>query len=229
MLAEAGVDVIHEADEAIDELYAPFFSHLGRHRPNVTLKCAMSLDGKLALDDGTSTWITGEAARTDVHQERHVHDAILVGGGTLIHDDPLLTARIEGGGASPVPVVLAGDRELPDGLKIFEHPKQAIVYTTNETNLKHDGICEVKVGEWSPGAILDDLYGKGISSLFVEGGARVLTSFIKEGLYDRILTYVAPKIFGESRHTLYKEQPASMEAAVQLEMVDVESSGPTLN
>ncbi|WP_271400836.1 bifunctional diaminohydroxyphosphoribosylaminopyrimidine deaminase/5-amino-6-(5-phosphoribosylamino)uracil reductase RibD [Salinicoccus roseus] len=228
VLADAGLNVFHQPDEAIDQLYAPFFSHLERHRPNVTLKCAMSLDGKLALDDGTSTWVTGEAARADVHQERHVHDAILVGGGTLLHDDPKLTARIEGGGASPVPVVMAGGHLLPDGLKIFEHPERAIIYTTNEANLKHDGKCEVRVGAWSPEAILDDLYGKGISSLFVEGGARVLTAFIKEGLYDRILTYVAPKIFGESRHALYKEQPASMEAAVQLEMVDVEKLGSDL-
>ncbi|WP_237605497.1 MULTISPECIES: bifunctional diaminohydroxyphosphoribosylaminopyrimidine deaminase/5-amino-6-(5-phosphoribosylamino)uracil reductase RibD [Salinicoccus] len=228
VLLDAGVQVAHTPDTAIDRFYAPFFRHLESGRPNVTLKCAVSLDGKLALDDGTSTWITGEAARTDVHYERHLHDAILVGGGTLMHDDPKLTARIEGGGDSPVPVILLGREKLSDGQKILDHPKRPIIYTANEANLKYDETCDVRVGEWTLDAILADLYAEGISSLFVEGGATVLTSFIKQQLYDRILLYVAPKIFGESRHALYKEQISSMEEIVQLELIDVEKLGSDL-
>lgn len=228
ILLGAGVHVAHTPETAIDKFYASFFRHLASSRPNVTLKCAVSLDGRLALDDGTSTWITGESARSDVHHERHQHDAILVGGGTLVHDDPKLTARIDGGGDSPVPVVLLGHHELSDSQLILNHPKRPIIYTTNEANLKHNENCDIKFGEWTLDAILDDLYVQGISSLFVEGGATVLTSFIKQQLYDRILIYVAPKIFGESRHTLYKEQLSSMEESVQLELIDVEKLGSDL-
>ncbi|GAB3065976.1 bifunctional diaminohydroxyphosphoribosylaminopyrimidine deaminase/5-amino-6-(5-phosphoribosylamino)uracil reductase RibD [Salinicoccus sesuvii] len=228
VLLDSGIHVAHTPDAIIDRFYAPFFKHLVSKRPNVTLKCATSLDGRLALDDGTSSWITGEAARSDVHNERHQHDAILVGGGTLLHDDPKLTARIEGGGDSPVPVILLGHGELSDDQMILRHPKRAIIYTTNEANLKYSENYDIRIGEWPLDAILEDLYAQGISSLFVEGGSTILTSFIKQQLYDRILIYIAPKIFGESRHTLYKEQFSSMEESVHLELIDVEKLGSDL-
>lgn len=228
VLAHNGVDVEHTPNEETKVLYREFFNHLTKKRPNVTLKCAVSVDGKLALEDGTSRWITGETARTDVHYARNVHDAILVGGHTLLRDDPLLTTRIEGGGRSPKPVVLLGGSELREDLEIFRHPKRPVVYTTNEENLKYEDRCDIKIGDWSLEAVLRDLYEMKLTSLFVEGGASVLTSFIKEELYDQIFLYVAPKIFGESTHTLFKERIFSMDEAVQLELVDVEKLGPDL-
>lgn len=226
VLANAGVSVEHTPDDETAALYRDFFNHLVRQRPNVTLKCAMSVDGKLALHDGTSKWITGEAARMDVHEARNVHDAILVGAHTLLHDNPRLTTRIEGGGRSPRPVVLLGAGALREDLEIFKHPKRPVIYTTNEDNLKYEDRCDVKTGDWSPAAVLRDLYEMGLTSIFVEGGASVLTSFIKEELYDQIFLYVAPKIFGESMHSLYREKIFSMDEAVQLELVDVEKLGP---
>ncbi|WP_411843481.1 bifunctional diaminohydroxyphosphoribosylaminopyrimidine deaminase/5-amino-6-(5-phosphoribosylamino)uracil reductase RibD [Salinicoccus sp. HZC-1] len=228
VLKAAGVNVEHMPNDAAQELYRAFFSHLMRKRPNVTLKCAMSVDGRLALDDGTSKWITGEAARADVHNARHVHEAILVGGHTLLNDDPRLTTRIEGGGRSPRPVVLLGKGKLRQDLAIFSHPRRPVIYTTNKDNLEFEDRCDIKIGDWSLQAVLDDLYGMKLTSLFVEGGASVLTSFIKEKLYDQIFIYVAPKIFGESRHALYREKIFSMEEAVQLRLVDVEKLGPDL-
>lgn len=226
VLAAAGVNVEHTPNDEAAGLYRTFFNHLTKGRPNVTLKCAMSVDGKLALHDGTSKWITGESARQDVHNARNVHDAILVGAHTLLNDDPRLTARIEGGGRSPRPVVLLGGSELREDLEVFNHPKRPLIYTTNKENLKYEDRCDIKIGDWGLEAILDDLYVQKLSSLFVEGGASVLTSFIKERLYDQIFIYVAPKIFGESPHALYKEKVFSMEEAVQLELMDVEKLGP---
>ncbi len=228
VLTAAGVNVEHTPNDEAVELYRAFFSHLVSQRPNVTLKCAMSVDGKLALGDGTSKWITGEAARMDVHDERNVHDAILVGAHTLLNDDPRLTARVEGGGRSPKPIVLMGGSELRDDLAIFEHPERPIIYTTNEENLKYEDRCDIKIGEWSLTEVLHDLYESKLTSLFVEGGASVLNSFIKEGLYNQIFLYVAPKMFGESTHALYNGKVLSMDEAVQLELVDVEKLGPDI-
>ncbi|WP_020007036.1 bifunctional diaminohydroxyphosphoribosylaminopyrimidine deaminase/5-amino-6-(5-phosphoribosylamino)uracil reductase RibD [Salinicoccus albus] len=222
VLEAAGVTVTRLEDTRVSALYQPFFNHLKKQRPNVTLKCAMSADGRLALDDGSSRWITGESSRSDVHQERHVHDAIIVGKHTLFNDDPKLTARIEGGGRSPVPVILLGDGELHDNLALFDHPRRPVIYTSNTNNLKYDEKCEVKTGDWRLEEILDDLYSMAIASVFVEGGANTLTSFFKERLYDQLLIYAAPKIFGESQHTLFKEKISTMEEAVQLELIDVE-------
>ncbi|WP_156811615.1 bifunctional diaminohydroxyphosphoribosylaminopyrimidine deaminase/5-amino-6-(5-phosphoribosylamino)uracil reductase RibD [Salinicoccus carnicancri] len=228
VLARAGLHVEHTPSDGARALYREFFNHLERGRPNITLKCAVSADGRLALGDGTSRWITGEAARTDVHYERNVHDAILVGAHTLLRDDPLLTTRLEGGGRSPRPVVLLGSGALREDLGIFHHPRRPVIYTTNEENLKYGDRCDVKIGDWSLEGVLRDLYEMKLTSLFVEGGASVLTSFIKEGLYDQIFLYVAPKIFGESKHSLFKEGIPSMDRAVQLELVDVEKLGPDL-
>lgn len=228
VLAAAGVNVEHMPNDEAKALYSAFFNHLRKGRPNITLKCAMSVDGKLALNDGTSKWITGSEARLDVHNVRHVHDAILVGGQTLLNDNPRLTTRIESGGRSPKPVVLLGGGELRDDLEIFRHSKRPVVYTTNRDNLKYEDRCEVKIGDWSLTAVLQDLYEMKLTSLFVEGGSSVITSFIKEKLYDQIFLYIAPKIFGESTHTLYREEILSMDEAVQLELVDVEKLGPDL-
>src|SRR5699024_6208141 len=146
-------------------------------RPNVTLKCAMSTDGRLALDDGTSRWITGEASRNDVHQERHAHEAMIVGKQTLFNDNPKLTARIEWGGVSSVPVILLDCGEVLDNLAVSDHPNLSVIYTSNENNLQYDEECEVKVGHWRPGEILDDLYSMAIASVFVQGAANTLPSF----------------------------------------------------
>lgn len=223
VLSAAGIQVVHQQETEIDHFYAPFFTHLKRKYPIITLKCAMSLDGKLALSDGTSKWITGEAARHNVHEERHVHDGILVGGTTLLRDNPRLTARVYEGGNSPVPIILLGDGVLHDDLHLFNHDKHPIIFTTNEMNMKYSDRCDLRVGERPLEEVLEALYEEGISTLFVEGGASILTSFIEQELYDRIILYIAPKLFGESGYGLYQSQLTEMESAVQLDLEKVES------
>jgi len=156
-------------------------------RPFVTLKWASSLDGRAAAADGTSQWITGTQARLDVHRRRADCDTILVGTGTVLADDPALTARDEAGGLltrQPVPVVV-GRRELPASAALFEHPQQPLFF---------DGLD-------LPG-LLADLHGRGLRSVFIEGGPTVASAFVAAGLVDEYLVYLAPTLIGGPRLAL---------------------------
>ncbi|MFD6054724.1 bifunctional diaminohydroxyphosphoribosylaminopyrimidine deaminase/5-amino-6-(5-phosphoribosylamino)uracil reductase RibD [Agromyces sp. NPDC060279] len=150
-------------------------------RPRVTVKWASSLDGRAAAADGTSQWITGPAARADVHRRRAAADAIAVGTGTVLADDPALTARDAEGGLlahQPVPVVF-GRREVPAGAALRRHPQELLQYDGREL-----------------AAALEELAARGIRSLFVEGGPTLASAFLAAGLADELLVYLAPTLLG---------------------------------
>jgi diaminohydroxyphosphoribosylaminopyrimidine deaminase / 5-amino-6-(5-phosphoribosylamino)uracil reductase len=157
------------ADEVGRQL-APYLHHRRTGRPYVVCKLAMSLDGGTAAPDGTSQWITGADARRDTHRLRAESDAILVGAGTVRADDPALTVRhVEGD--DPLRVVLGA----------------APAHARVRPCLEWDGdLAE----------LLDELGGRGIVQLMIEGGARVVGSFHRAGLIDRYVLYVAPAFFG---------------------------------
>ncbi|MDJ0348066.1 bifunctional diaminohydroxyphosphoribosylaminopyrimidine deaminase/5-amino-6-(5-phosphoribosylamino)uracil reductase RibD [Cryobacterium sp. PH29-G1] len=150
-------------------------------RPFVTLKWASSLDGRAAAADGSSRWITGAAARLDVHRRRAASDTILVGTGTVLADDPALTARDEAGSLlteQPVPVVV-GRRAVPASAALFDHPEQPLFFD----------------GQDLPG-VLADLHGRGLRTVFIEGGPTVASAFVAAGLVDEYLIYLAPTLIG---------------------------------
>ncbi|MBF4575939.1 bifunctional diaminohydroxyphosphoribosylaminopyrimidine deaminase/5-amino-6-(5-phosphoribosylamino)uracil reductase RibD [Frondihabitans sp. VKM Ac-2883] len=181
-LRDAGVPV--EEGVLVDEVsewMRRWLTAVQLGRPFVTVKWASSLDGRAAAADGTSQWITGAAARQHVHEQRAEHDAILVGTGTVLSDDPSLTARGDGGellASQPVPVVV-GERSLPATSRILKHPREAIVTGTRDLD-----------------AVLADLYAREIRTVFVEGGPTVASEFIRRGLADDILVYLAPTLIG---------------------------------
>ncbi|NNE12485.1 MAG: bifunctional diaminohydroxyphosphoribosylaminopyrimidine deaminase/5-amino-6-(5-phosphoribosylamino)uracil reductase RibD [Ilumatobacter sp.] len=169
-LRDAGVDVEITGDDAVSEQLEPYLHHRRTGRPFVVAKLAASLDGGTAAPDGSSRWITGGEARADVHRLRAESDAILVGAGTVRADDPSLTVRhVEG--RDPLRVVLGS---APAGARV--HP------------------CL----EWSDGVeeLLDELGGRGVLQLLVEGGASVLRTFHDLDLVDRYVVYIAPALFG---------------------------------
>ncbi len=187
-LEAAGVSVESGvlADEATEFLSDWLFTAQKR-RPFVTLKWASSLDGRAAAADGSSKWITGPDARADVHLRRAQADAIVVGTGTVLGDDPSLTARDAAGellGSQPVPVVI-GTRQVPDGAAIHSHPKDPLVYPTTDLV-----------------AVLEDLRARGIRRLFVEGGPTLASAFVAAGLVDEYLIYLAPTLLGGPRLSL---------------------------
>ncbi len=156
-------------------------------RPFVTLKWASSLDGRAAAFDGSSRWITGAPARLDVHRRRAACDTILVGTGTILADDPSLTARDGHDGLlpqQPIPVVV-GRRTVPASAALFAHPQQPLFF---------DGLN-------LPG-LLADLNGRGLRSVFIEGGPTVASAFVAAGLVDEYLIYLAPTLIGGPRLAL---------------------------
>jgi diaminohydroxyphosphoribosylaminopyrimidine deaminase/5-amino-6-(5-phosphoribosylamino)uracil reductase len=170
-LRDAGIDVTvgTSADDVRRQL-APYLKHRETGRPYVVLKLAATLDGRTAAPDGSSQWITGEAARVDAHRLRAESDAIVVGAGTVRADDPTLTVR-HVTGRDPVRVVLG---RAPDDAKV--HPA-----------LELSGDL---------GAILDELGGRGIVQAMVEGGATVAHDLHAAGLVDRYVVYLAPALMG---------------------------------
>ena len=181
-LAHAGVSVDGGllADET-ETLLRPWLTAVRNQRPFVTVKWASSLDGRAAAADGTSQWITGTAARQHVHERRALADAIVVGTGTALTDDPSLTARGDAGELlehQPVPVVI-GERPLPADAKLRTHPA---------------GLIETQSRDLEK--ILDDLYGRDIRRVFVEGGPTLASAFVKAGLADEYLIYLAPTLIG---------------------------------
>ncbi len=188
-LTEAGLDVELTGPD-IAEVDPGYAWHRRTGRPRVTLKMAATLDGQTATDTGESQWITGERARADAQVLRSEADAIVVGIGTAIADTPRLTVRIDGyQGPQPRPVVITGDRSLPD-----EHRLQdPLVYGPH-------GVAGV-VGFPGPAgvdlnAVIADLGERGYLDIMVEGGATLAASFWAEDLVDEIVLYLAAKIAG---------------------------------
>jgi len=174
LLRQAGIEVtVGVAEEEVAEQLAPYLKHRRTGRPWVVLKLAASLDARTAAPDGTSRWITGPAARRDVHLLRARSDAVLVGAGTVRADDPELTVRLDDGvaRAQPLRVVLG---RAPAGAKVLP-----------ALELSGD------LGE-----VLRELGRRGVLQLLVEGGARVAHDFHAAGLVDRYVLYLAPVFFG---------------------------------
>nr|WP_274637772.1 bifunctional diaminohydroxyphosphoribosylaminopyrimidine deaminase/5-amino-6-(5-phosphoribosylamino)uracil reductase RibD [Microbacterium bovistercoris] len=180
-------------------------------RPFITVKWAQSLDGRAAASDGTSRWITGPAARADVHERRGASDAILVGTGTVLADDPALTARTRDGRLTddqPVPVVL-GTRPIPADAAVHRHPHPPLFYD----DLR--------------GAV-DDLHARGMHRLFVEGGPTVASAFLRAGLADEVLAYTAPVLLGGDRMAITDVGVDTIAAARRLRVTSIEKLGDDL-
>ena len=210
-LADAGVTVVPgvlgvQATDFLHEWLTA--TRLGR--PYVTLKWASSLDGRTAAADGSSQWITGTASRQRVHEQRAAADAIVVGTGTVLADDPSLTARGDGGELlerQPLPVVM-GSREIPADAKLRGHPAGLVV-----------------TGSRAIDDVLRDLFARDIRRVFVEGGPTLASAFIAEGLVDEYLIYLAPKLIGGPSTAVTDIGVSTMSEARELHVVAIEQLG----
>jgi len=179
-------------------------------RPFVTLKWASSLDGRAAADDGSSKWITGEESRFDAHKRRSEVDAILVGTGTALVDDPELTARKPDGSLfenQPLRVVL-GERELPSSLRVFNSDAETLTLRTQSIH-----------------GALDELYQRGIKHIMVEGGPTLASRFVQLDLVDEFLVYLAPKLLGGQKMSIGSIDVPSIDKAKQLEFFEIKQLG----
>ncbi|GAA2022635.1 bifunctional diaminohydroxyphosphoribosylaminopyrimidine deaminase/5-amino-6-(5-phosphoribosylamino)uracil reductase RibD [Terrabacter terrae] len=175
-------------------------------RPLVTWKLATTLDGRSAAADGTSQWITGEEARADVHELRATRDAVLVGTGTALTDDPRLTVRMPDGRVAPhQPLrVVMGLRDLLEGARVHDGPGTVVRLVTRD-----------------PREALDSLWHKGVRDVWLEGGPTLAAAFLRAGLVDDVYAYVAPALLGAGRATVVDLGIHTIADALRLRLVDV--------
>jgi diaminohydroxyphosphoribosylaminopyrimidine deaminase/5-amino-6-(5-phosphoribosylamino)uracil reductase len=193
---------------AARELNIGFFSRMERHRPWVRLKIAASLDGRTALQNGVSQWITGEAARIDGHAWRRRASAVLTGVGTVREDNPRLDVRRVPTSRQPLRVVVDSRLDAPLDAHIFESPGSVLVYAASPMDERRAAFAErgIEVAlvpndnhKVDLAAMLADLAARGVNELHVEAGNKLNGSFVRERLVDEYLIYLAPKLLGTGR------------------------------
>lgn len=225
--------------EDAHRLNEAFERHVTTGLPFVTLKSAASLDGKTAARDGSSKWITGEAARADVQRLRAAADAIVVGAGTVIADDPSLTVRLPGyAGRPPLRVVVDATGRTPADARIFDGEAPTLVATGPRadqasvdawTSSGADVMVfeEDATGRVSLPELLSNLGKRDVQGLLVEGGATLAWSFVREGLVDQVVLYLAPKLVGgtDAPGVLMGEGFAPIGDALSLRILNVSRIG----
>jgi diaminohydroxyphosphoribosylaminopyrimidine deaminase / 5-amino-6-(5-phosphoribosylamino)uracil reductase len=210
-LRAAGITVDF-ADEdtarACHELNIGFHTRIARGRPWVRLKIAASLDGRTALPDGTSQWITGEPARADGHAWRRRAGAVLSGIGTVLEDDPRLDVRLVTTARQPLRVVVDSHLMTPLNARLLAPPGAVLVYGAADEPVRAQALrahgAEVALlpgehGKVDLTAMLDDLGRRGINELHVEAGHKLNASLLRAGLVDELLVYLAPTLLGDGR------------------------------
>ena len=186
-----------------------FIKYIRTKRPFVVLKCAATLDGRIATRTGDSKWVTGPASRNYVHELRHRVDAIMVGINTVTTDNPRLTARLEGKeGVDPVRIILDTNLSIPEEANVLRIASAAdtIIVTGNAApshkreRMEASGakilVADLKDGRIDLDALMNRLGQMGITSLLIEGGATVAASALKAGIVDKVCFFYAPKILG---------------------------------
>ncbi|AGB40858.1 2,5-diamino-6-hydroxy-4-(5-phosphoribosylamino)pyrimidine 1'-reductase [Halobacteroides halobius DSM 5150] len=216
-VAGQGVERLRRAGVEVDvgllaveakELNEIFIKYITTKRPFVILKNAVTLDGKIATKTGDSKWITGTKSREFVHKLRDQVDAILVGIGTVLSDNPRLTTRLSQGGQDPIRIILDSKLRISSEAKVIKQESKAktIVATTDQASLEKkeelekNGVKVVKVGNKAVDLelLLEELGKQEITSLLVEGGSQVNASFWEANLVDKLYYFIAPKIIGGS-------------------------------
>jgi diaminohydroxyphosphoribosylaminopyrimidine deaminase / 5-amino-6-(5-phosphoribosylamino)uracil reductase len=240
-LRAAGIQVVWasaEIEAQAREINVGFFSRMQRGLPWVRLKVAASLDGRTALDNGASQWITDTAARTDGHAWRRRAGAVLTGIGTVLEDNPRLDVRLVPTAEQPWRVIIDSRLQTPLSARILPPPGKVRVYTAlaQDTNaaaaLQALGVDVVSLpnaeGKVALDAVLKHLAQAGVNELHVEAGHKLNGSFLREGLVDELLVYLAPKLLGAGRDMAAFGPLASLQEAQAYRFTHVDRVGPDL-
>ena len=234
----AGVEVAMAPDadiaDAARELNIGFFSRMLRQRPWVRMKIAASLDGRTALANGTSQWITGPAARADGHAWRKRAAALLTGIGTVLEDDPRLDVRLVETDAQPLRVIVDSRLETPPQSRILDAPGRVLIFAAAPEAQRRAALAERGAevvllpgaqGKVDLAAMLADLAQRGINELHVEAGHKLNASLLRAGLVDELLVYLAPKLLGLGREMAAFGPLESLADAMEFEFTDVQRVG----
>jgi diaminohydroxyphosphoribosylaminopyrimidine deaminase/5-amino-6-(5-phosphoribosylamino)uracil reductase len=237
-LRAAGLEVeIGSGAEASRELNLGFFSRMLRKTPWVRVKIAASLDGKTALDNGLSQWITSEAARADGHAWRARSCAVLTGIGTVLQDNPRLDVRTVATERQPALVLLDSTLRTPLDAHLFIAARACCIYAAARNDLRKAAL-EARAatviylpdsqGKVDLRAMLRDLAEREINELHVEAGQALNGALIREGLVDEFVVYLAPKFVGQGRGMAQFGPLTDLAQALPLEFKSTEQLGPDL-
>jgi diaminohydroxyphosphoribosylaminopyrimidine deaminase/5-amino-6-(5-phosphoribosylamino)uracil reductase len=240
-LRAAGIEVeVIGSDwgRASRELNIGFFSRMQRGRPWLRMKVAASLDGRTALADGTSQWITGEAARADGHAWRKRAGAVLSGIGTVREDDPRLDVRLVPTDVQPLRVVVDSRLEIAPTASVLQPPGRALIYTTSTDPARIAALTSDSVevaalppdaaGKTDLAAMLADLARREINELHVEAGEKLNASLLRAGLVDELLIYIAPRLLGDGRGIAALGALGSLADSHDFEFIEAERVGADL-
>ncbi|MCQ2442746.1 MAG: bifunctional diaminohydroxyphosphoribosylaminopyrimidine deaminase/5-amino-6-(5-phosphoribosylamino)uracil reductase RibD [Oscillospiraceae bacterium] len=215
LVAGKGLDILRSHGIAVTEhvleeeclaLNRSFFHYIQTKRPYVTMKYAMTMDGKIACHTGASKWVTGEDARSHVQTLRHRHTGIMVGIGTVLADDPMLNCRMEGG-RNPIRIVCDTQLRTPLSAQLVQTAKEipTIIATSVTETAQHRSYlecgCQIitiskKNGHLNLNLLMEELGQRGIDSILLEGGSHLNWSALEAGIVREVKAYFAPKLFG---------------------------------
>lgn len=240
MLRQAGVEVeIGLLEEPCRALNRPFVKWIRTGLPYVILKSALTMDGKSATASGDSRWVTSDPARREVHRLRGKMDAIMVGVGTVLKDDPLLTCRLPGG-KDPLRVVVDSTLRIPLHAALFsvQSPARTMVATCSGDAARIEAVssrgaevlsCRESGGRVDLADLLSRLGALGVQSILLEGGSHLAGEALRAGLIDRCMIFLAPKLVGGAGMGLFAgEGVAMMGDAIRLEGMTVKRVGVDL-
>lgn len=237
-LRAAGIEVeVGPGAEASRELNIGFFSRMIRKTPWVRMKVAASLDGKTALDNGDSQWITSDAARTDGHAWRARASAVLTGIGTVLEDNPRLDVRLVDTPQQPHLVVVDSRLETPLDAHLFMAGRALYIYAAEHNDAKKAALeargasvvyLPGKGGKVDLAAMLRDLAVREVNEVHVEAGHKLNGSLVREGLVDEFLVYLAPKLVGQGAGIASFGPITALSQALDLEFRSTDRLGPDL-
>lgn len=248
LVAGKGIEILRQAgiavevgfhEEACSELNRPFIKWIRTRLPYVILKSALTLDGKSATVGGDSKWVTGDRARREVHRLRGRVDAIMVGVGTVLKDDPLLNCRVPGG-KDPLRVVVDSTLRIPLHAALFGLDSSAgtLVATCCDDRSRIEAVtargaevlcCKEQGGQVDLADLFAKLGERGVQSVLLEGGSHLAGAALRAGLVDRCMIFLAPKFVGGAGMGLFAGEGAALMAdAIQLEEMTVKRVGVDL-
>ena len=234
------VDVMPAEDPlaaACRDLNIGFFSRIERGRPWVRMKIAASLDGRTALPDGTSQWITQAPARIDGHAWRKRSGAVLSGIGTVLEDNPRLDVREVPTQQQPLRVIVDSKLQTPLQARVLAPPGQVLIYAAEEATQRQQALQDQGAeivflpgphGKVDLSALVHDLGQRHVNEVHVEAGHKLNGSLLKAGLVDELLVYMAPMLLGEGREMAQVGLLPGLQAAPRWQFVDVQRVGEDL-
>jgi diaminohydroxyphosphoribosylaminopyrimidine deaminase/5-amino-6-(5-phosphoribosylamino)uracil reductase len=220
ILQDANIQVeVGLLEDEASELNRGFVKRMRTGMPFVTSKIAMSLDGRTAMKNGESKWITSDAARKDVHKLRSENQAIMTGSGTIINDNPMMTVRLDNFESNPLRVVIDSNNLITEkSLNIFSSNADTLVLNSDNSKTLSNGKLDLK-------SVLTKLGEMGVNNLLLEAGSGLNGAMLKTCLVDEFIIYTAPLILGNDARPMIDISLKTISEKIKLSIIDIRHIG----